>query len=126
MDKASVNEYWRDRLEPGDCVQYKEMNVTVWDTYAGKYGMRYKIHFNDSHKVEWVFGTELDVSCGSILREATNKYGFKNMYDVLNDPNCRMPVCATCGVFVLPNRGSGMICDSCEHAFNVHCEADYY
>lgn len=25
----------------------------------------------------------------------------------------------------MPNRGSGMICDACEHAFTIECQRDY-
>lgn len=55
--------------------------------------------------------------------EKINDYGFKELG--FYDADRWFPICAECGSHVMPNRGQGMLCDSCAHDFEVHCAHDY-
>lgn len=126
--ESYANSEWRYQLQPGDVVETHWGLACIADTHYGKYGLRYCCQHLDAAKKDaqvWLFPAEIDVTHGSVFRESNNQYGFPNLYDEISDPEHKMPVCPGCNSYVMPNRGSGTLCDACEHEFNVHCAHDY-
>jgi len=54
--------------------------------------------------------------------EETNEDGFPQMYQV--DRDTKTPVCPQCHALVLPNKGQGMCCISCQHDADIEAEHD--
>lgn len=56
--------------------------------------------------------------------DGINQYGFPQTFQRSGDDTADIPVCAQCHACVMPNRGQGMICDACDHAFTIECQHD--
>lgn len=113
-------------LRAGDTVEYKGKAAYVGDTHRGRYGMRYKLEVNSDKGFEqiWVFESEFVFGTYPIYREHINKHGFPDMLEITaNGPSHE--VCPQCKSCVMPNRGNGMLCDSCDYEFTLHCQHDY-
>jgi hypothetical protein len=55
------------------------------------------------------------------FEEITNQYGFRQVVFVED----QVPCCAQCHAYIMPNRGQGMICDTCDHESMVEFRHDY-
>ncbi len=68
---------------------------------------------------------------GQTTMELINEHGFNDYVLVENGEIVRfasgkpMPVCPQCRCHVMPNRGNGCLCDSCNHELMVEFEHDY-
>lgn len=57
--------------------------------------------------------------------DETNEHGFPQTMQ--HDGRGKyVPVCSSCKACVMPNRGQGTICDTCDYEFTLHCEADLF
>lgn len=72
------------------------------------------------------------VESGQTTMELENKYGFIDHVLVENGEIVRfgngdpMPVCPSCLCHVMPNRGGGSVCDTCDHELTMHCMHDEF
>lgn len=62
---------------------------------------------------------------GNEAFEITNEHGFRQLVIVDPTDGRYTPICAQCKACVLPNRGQGMLCGSCENELLVEFEHDY-
>ena len=53
----------------------------------------------------------------------SNQYGFPQTYQI--GLGHEFPVCICCHAMVMPNRGQGTACDTCNHEALMHAEHDY-
>lgn len=60
----------------------------------------------------------------SQLEKRTNEHGFPQMY-LVEEGQENIAVCAQCTCYVMPNRGQGMICDTCHTDIMIECTHDY-
>lgn len=51
----------------------------------------------------------------SQLQEHTNEYGYPETY-LVDEDGSKTVVCSQCTCRVMPNRGQGMICDTCRES----------
>ena len=62
--------------------------------------------------------------------DVVNEHGFVDCLLVEDGEVARflsgkpITVCPQCMAHVMPNRGQGCLCDSCNHSFEVECEHD--
>ena len=127
MEQLSFSE-----LKVGDDVHVKPLDMKGYfiERHMGRYGPRLGImlSFQKDAKWEeetrWFFPSEIDTSYYPIYRDVENKHGFKDCLDI-NCDHPYIPLCPTCHCCVMPNRGQGMICDTCDHEFTLHCQHDY-
>lgn len=113
-------------LQVQDTVEYKGKPAVVLETHNGRHGMRYKLLTGDTvwdNKTVWVFESEFVFGTYPVYRRVVNAHGFTDMCELHSD-GFSSPVCVQCKACVMPNRGSGMLCDSCAHEFDLHCEHD--
>jgi len=56
--------------------------------------------------------------------DSVNDYNHPQTYQV-DDNGKSFPVCSCCHAMVMPNRGQGTACDSCQYEDYMQCVADY-
>lgn len=57
------------------------------------------------------------------FEEMTNEFGHPQMYQICD--GARFPVCSSCHAMVMPNRGQGSACDSCQHEAYIWAAMDH-
>lgn len=57
--------------------------------------------------------------------EATNEFGFPQMFQHSGTSTKPFPICISCHCYVMPNRGQGMVCGDCAHRAEVEMAHDY-
>lgn len=127
-----MEQIYHRQLETGDDVYVKalEMKGCIVDKHIGPYGGRLGVllQFKNNEKweeeIRWFFKNEVDTSRYPIYRHIENKYGFKDCLDI-NCTDAYVPLCSQCHCCIMSNRGSGTICDTCDHEFTLHCQHDY-
>jgi hypothetical protein len=73
-----------------------------------------------------MFSDDVDLDTRDVYQpdefiEGTNDYGYPQVFQYTGQGY--MPVCAQCNAAVTPNRGGGMLCDTCE--FDDEYNDDY-
>ena len=125
---------------PREKVKSTETKVTPEEHMAERMALQDKANIANHRKMysedEPPFDTELQPSVAEIAGEEeedfyevqVNPHGFPQTYQRNShgySSAADSPVCSQCQAAVMPNRGQGTACDSCQHEFLLECQHDY-
>ena len=122
--KKLKNEYGHDQVF--DCSQSPKRPVCS-DCYLHYNNTGKGLNCSDCREVH-----NKDHGQSQTTIEFPNKYGFIDHVLVENGEIVRfdngdpMPVCPQCKCHVMPNKGQGTMCMSCQHEFDIECEHDMH